>query len=387
MDSCQDIPSKDRDDLFELGDTVEKTISTTDALEYFQRERRGAVVNGLIAAKLEALGLTMVPPIEDADYYGSVRIRRLDPTPPEGAAIHVPSADDLVESQTSLENPIGSVLSSLKLDAEELDSLTYGMKVADAVELMKSKGRTKMPLFFNDSDRSTLIGTVTMADFALGIPDSAALVTLAQTQVPVVSTNEKLSDWIPSILQHGFIYGRNPEGNIVQIYTTHDLAEHLNSIAQMFLRVHEIEELLRSVLSQVPDEKLREATRSIRSLGEIRAFNTEDSLFTTEEIQGQGDTERYVEKLMFSDYMKCISHPEVWADYFEGAKTSTLLKLDRDLCLRSLNDARLARNSVMHISRQEVLETLAPSLECLAVWLRKIRPQPASPTATSDANV
>lgn len=244
---------------------------------------------------------------------------------------------------------------------------------------MKTKGRTKMPLFFDDVDRSTLIGTVTLTDCTMDVAShETRLVELAQTQVPVVLTNEKLSDWIPAILQHGFVYGRNPDGCVVQIYTTHDLAVHLNSIAQMFLRVHEIEELMRNILDQVPDHELREAMNNVGNINSIATSDGSGNLFKPEEIRpaGQSSTERFVESLMFSDYMKCISYPEVWTGYFASANTN--LALDREKCLRSLNDARLARNRVMHISRQEVLETLAPSLECLAVWLRKIQPKVGS---------
>lgn len=367
--------SEQSSDPFEINGDDERSVRATAFLEFFGRERRGAIVNGLIAAELTNRGLEMFPSIEDADYYGNVLIRRRKPAPPQRQNGLVKSETNQPLIQTSAANPIGSFISSLKSDAEELDVLTYGMTVEQAVELMKAKGRTKMPLFFDDVDRSTLIGTVTLTDCTMDVAShETRLVELAQTQVPVVLTNEKLSDWIPAILQHGFVYGRNPDGCVVQIYTTHDLAVHLNSIAQMFLRVHEIEELMRNILDQVPDQELRDAMNNVGNINSIASSDGSGNLFKPEEIRpaGQGGSERFVESLMFSDYMKCISYPDVWTSYFASANTG--LVLDREKCLRSLNDARLARNRVMHISRQEVLETLAPSLECLAVWLRKIQP-------------
>lgn len=362
-------------DLFDLGDESFKEVYTVDVLNYFGRKRRGVVVNRLIEDSLADNNLTMIPDIEEADYYGYVTIAENaldeDDSP-------VPSPSFSEETRRSEDGGAvgrGSFLSSLKPDdAEELQSLSYDMTVSDAVEKMRSSGFRKMPLFFDSRDRSTLIGTVCIDDLAFDSVDEGTtrLVHLAQRQVPVVNTNEKLSDWIPSILEHGFIYGRGKDGSVVQIYTTHDVALHLNSVSEMFLRIYELENLLRGVFGLVDEETLRSAARRSGPLHEILDSTGCGPLFTQSDIspQDNGGEERYVETLTFANYMKCMSDDVIWENYFSDSVNG--IELDRDRCLRSLNDARLARNRVMHVDRQEVLETLAPSLECLAVWLRKI---------------
>jgi hypothetical protein len=264
------------------------------------------------------------------------------------------------------------VLSSLKDDAEELDFLEYGASVDDAINLMKEKGRTKLPLFFSATDKATLIGTVTLADLTFDVTDvDSKLVEKASTQVPVIGTNEKLFDWIPAIMSYGFVYGKNHDGQIVQIYTTHDVATHLNAIAAMFLRANELEELVRTVLAEVDEKELARARRSVGSLKDLDLDGAGKKLKQNDiSPSGGSDAEqRLVDTFTFADYMKCIADPLIWEQHFASRDVPMM---DKERCIRSLNDARLARNEVMHFGRSNALGTLIPSFEALAVWLRKL---------------
>lgn len=349
------------------------TISTLDLLWSYGRERRGSVVNNLIMSDLERHGLRMKPEISEADYYGNVLIYVHEPIEDEDFST-VDVSNEMRSSGSLDESQMGWILSSLKEDGDMLDFLQYGDSVETAIETMKVKGRSKLPLFFDGNDKSTLIGTVTLDDltFDTATKDSK-LVEKAQTHVPVVSTNEKLFDWIPAILQHGFVYGKNSEGSVVQIYTTFDVAMHLNSIAQMFLRVNELEDLIRSVLSKIPSDEVKDAKSEISNLHSIPLNSSGDMIFSREDIQSNNNeaAQHVSETFVFADYMKCFGSNTLWDNYFSSSING--FKLDKDKCLKSLNDARLARNRVMHSSSQDILDTLIPSFECLAVWLRKIK--------------
>ncbi len=344
-------------------------LATSYVLECFGRSRRGAMVNRQINAWLAKHELEMFPDISSADYYGEVEIRRLslssEPKTPEEAG----GPNEYSSDQASTG---GWVLSALKSDADELDALQYGDSVNDAIELMQQRKRTKLPVFFSKSDRSTLIGTVTLSDLTFDkVSERTKLINVATTQVPVVGTNEKLFDWVPTILQHGFIYGKNPKDEIVQIYTTWDLATHLNSIAAMFLRANEIEELLRGVLADVPEHKLRAAINR-GPLTDIFVDAEESIKLTAEEVRGDGsdDSERsYAHTLMFADYIKAAADETIWAEVFRGGR---ITDEDKPRCIRSLNDARLARNRVMHFNRSQIPEDMIPSFEALAAWLRQV---------------
>lgn len=363
--------SEDELDAFANSIDESKRFRTTYVLKCFGRTRRGQVVNKLINDWLHENGLEMFPAIADADYYGEVIIHRRD------ASLNFSTNKDTLSSSTASTPAISGVnswvLSSLKDDAEELDYLEYGATVEDAVELMKQKSRTKLPLFFSKEDKSGLIGTVTLAQLTYDqMGDNPKLVEKATVQVPVVGTNEKLFDWVPTILRHGFIYGKNQDDEIVQMYTTFDVATHLNAIAAMFLRANEIEELLREVLSQVPEEDLRNAREQTRSLRSIPLDTSETKFFAQEDLASGNSLDalhREVDSMMFSDYMKCIGDPQIWNEHF--ARTD-IPGIDKETCMTSLNDARIARNTVMHFNRSDSLENLIPSFEALAVWLRKV---------------
>lgn len=366
------LVSEEEDELDEFLNSGEasRSFPTQYVLVCFGRTRRGAAVNARIQAWLQENHLEMRPEIAEADYYGDVLIRRA--VEPERGVPDVPVRPSVSNSALSFPGATSWVLSSLKDDAEELDCLEYGASIDAAVDLMKEKNRTKLPLFFSKSDRETLIGTVTLADLTFDVADSKSkLVEKAVTQVPVIGTNEKLFDWIPAIMSYGFVYGKNHDGQIVQIYTVHDVATHLNTIAAMFLRANEIEELVRTLLENVDDQDIARAKQAARSLGHIDLDGAGKRL-DRQEISPSGDSDtdqRVVDSLTFADYMKCIADPQIWEQHFASLDIAIM---DKERCLRSLNDARLARNEVMHFGRSNSLSALIPSFEALAVWLRKV---------------
>lgn len=363
---------QDELDNFALSSEGARFFRTTYVLECFGRERRGANVNRRIEQWLHERNLEMFPAIADADFYGEVEIRRISKSS-ENADV---AESEYVTSGSPVQAASGVnswVLSSLKDDAEELDFLEYGASVEDAINKMKDRGRSKLPVFFSGDDRSSLIGTVKLAELTFEkIEENSKLIEKTTTQVPVVGTNEKLFDWIHEILKNGFIYGKNDIGEVVQIYTTFDVARYMNTISEMFLRANEIEELLRSFLSRVRESDLRDAQKRFKNLTEIPIDDVGGKFFRRNEISpdgGQDSELRYVDSLMFGDYMKCIGDPKIWDEHFSE---TGIRGIDKERCLRSLNDARLARNTVMHFNRSDSFEKLIPSFESLAVWLRRV---------------
>lgn len=359
-------------DQFLASARVSERFRTQAVLGCFGRERRGPVVNDQIEGWLAENRLEMFPRIADADYYGEVEVRRLGETGETPAKTTESTSGD--ETPFVPRTGLGSwVLSSLKDDAEELDFLLYTSTVEDALTKMKDRGRSKVPLFFSKDDFSSLVGTVTMSNLTYDkVNKDSHLPSQAIVQVPVVRTDEKLFDWIPSILSYGFIYGKNHDGEIVQIYTTHDVASHLNTIAAMFLRANEVEELIRTILMRVTDDDLDAARRRHSQLTNVPLDNQGTTFFSRQDIaasESQALEQRAVETMTFADYMKCIGDPTIWSQHFES---TGLPALHKEACLRSLNDARRARNTVMHFNRSDSLDSLIPSFEASAVWLRQV---------------
>lgn len=363
-------------------------VSTREVLGWFGRERRGSVVNSWINRVLENEGLAISPAIEEADYYGAVEIsklqRQIEPDRDiESETFDESNEEDQSPSVSAESSQWGWILSSLKDDADPFYFVEYGATVGDALETMKEHGCTKLPVFLRGVERTSLIGTVVAADLTCDVAtQDDKVVPKAVHQVPVASTTDKLFDCIPLILQHGYIYGRANNGEVVQIYTRHDVAMHLNSLTQMFLRVNEIEDLMRRVLRQVPEEELNENPYRRKTLRQIPLDSAEPpSTLDSDEVSGGGqDVEHVSSSYTFADYMKALSSDDIWERYFSPNLPDSFGK---ELCIRSLNDARIARNRVMHGSRQEALQSLVPSFECAAVWLRRISPSESSSQTTS----
>lgn len=333
-----------------------KAYPTVDILRAFKRERRGSRAVQEISQFFAERNFRLEPPIGDADYYGSVEVRR--------EASHSESNAD--------ERDIASAfLSALKNDGVDLDCLYYGMTLEDAVEQMSLTDRTKMPLFFDENDKTSLIGTVLLSDIAseLARHSDRKLVELATLNVPCVRTSDQIQDWIPAILEHGFIYGKDSHDQVVQIYTAKDVAKYLHDLANMFLRAYEVENLIRQILEDLDDSEIHHARSNTPQLTDIKELGSDKPLFSPQDLSSHNsETEAPIEQLTFADYMKCLADEAIWGKHF----ASLDLDLDRDLCIKSLNDARLARNHVMHYGRQDKMQQLGSSFECLAVWLRKV---------------
>lgn len=371
-EDTQEVESEaQEEDFFLAAHGGEPQRVTTEAvLAYFGRERRGARLYREVQERLENLDLVMFPHIEDADYYGEVLIQRRPITGEDTGDA------ELVESVIV---PVGSapsetfdrqqrVLSLLKDDNDKLDYLTYDMTVEKAVAEMKQKGRTKMPLFFDHENKKNLIGTVTAEKIAFSEYDSPKIIDLAETRVPVVRTSEPLFDWVDTILENGFVYGKDADDEVVQIYTTADVAKYLNSITQMYLRLDELEEVIREVLVKIDEEEIGNALLRTKSLHAIN-LNSENQHLSDDEVKAD-DSDRgshRAKRLTFGEYMKVIGDDTIWEMYF-GSELPTLSK---ESCIRSLNDARKVRNRVAHNNRSESGSAIAV-VDAVKAWLNHL---------------
>lgn len=354
-------------------------VETIAVLGMFGRERRGSAVNREIREYLIENDLDMLPSIEDADYYGTVQLSRRPEDDGKPADDSAPAGPELANPKTAgpstapLEDS-RTVLSSLKADKDgNLDFLTFGMTAEQAAEKMHTSGRSKMPLFWDENARDYIIGTVRISDLTFDRADSKTnIVDLAQLQVPIVSTDEHLLDAIPIILENGFVYGRGANGTIVQIYTVADVSSHLNSLAQMFIRANSIEDRLRTFLQSIPEHELKRAKRATSDINSI-VLNHKGETLSEEELAGQtGEGEHIVHQFTFADYMKIFADQGVWDTYIRPSSPGS--DLSREKCIRSLNLARKARNSVMHGTKPEHLEALLPSFKLLESWIKNMRP-------------
>ena len=268
------------------------------------------------------------------------------------------------------------MVSSLKDDDAELDRLHYGDKVEFAVNEMQRRGHSRMPLFFQKGDKTMLIGTVSVQDLLLAEEGTTELVDLAQTTLPEIPTDDKLFDHIQTILEHGAAYGKDPSGEIVQIYTASDVANRLNTLAQMFLRVNEIEDLARQFLTGIDEQEVEAARNAHKSLKDIPLDLGGNKHLSQNDIATNETKGHPAESYMFSDYMKCIGNPGLWERHVQSTPFGE--HLDKENCIRSFNGARIARNAVAHRADQETLSKLVPQLESLAVWMRKLVAESAS---------
>lgn len=155
----------------------------------------------------------------------------------------------------------------------------------------------------------------------------------------VAESADNLMDLVPTILANDFIYFRSRENIIVGIVTATDLAATFQNSTGLFVRIGEIESLLRQILDQL-------------SLPDLES--SLDKSIPREDFGGASD-------MTFGEYIRVLENPKHWSALGLG--------LDRKTCVASLKEVLDLRNDIMHFrARAEDIDSAAAVLGCLK-WL------------------
>ncbi|KAA8720370.1 hypothetical protein [Corynebacterium spheniscorum] len=435
-------------------------VSVQKLLEIAGVKRRGKQITRRINTKFADAELIFEPALAQADYYGQVRIR---PQKPETRSSKVSSAsedagDELAPRQTEI------MLSALKEDSAEFECLALGTTPLEALDEMVQSGYSKMPLFWDINKRTSFIGTVRVSKLGAVIADAYAtpssgpanenqpkeeskpqekenkpqeeenklkkeermpqldaedLLRAVETGAKVVSTSERLDDWVQEILDSGYIYGKDADGNIVQIYTRSDIGTYMHRMANAFIRVQNLEEVIRAILPRFMTSNLQDGSfdnelKKIRriSLQDVKSFVREEPLLKSDAGEDRTDPQKKILDLTFAQYVKCFGSEDLWMRWIQrqrklagseisaaepsesadqqsssGTDTSTqtrkLTKQDlskeekrqRDRLILDLDAVRRFRNELMHGKLKEAIGEELIVLDCLSKGLDAMFPE------------
>jgi hypothetical protein len=141
-----------------------------------------------------------------------------------------------------------------------------------------------------------------------------------------IRSSFSIFDAIPIIVTHQYVLVRSEDNKISGIITASDLSEQFRLLAEPFLLLGEIENLLRGLIA---DRFSNEDLAGVR-----------DPSDAGRKIQGPDD-------LAFGEYLRLFEKPERWEQFG--------LAIDRVSFCRDLDSIRQIRNDVMHFDSDGVL--------------------------------
>jgi len=159
-----------------------------------------------------------------------------------------------------------------------------------------------------------------------------------------IRSSFSIFDAIPIIVTHQYVLVRGNDNKITGIITASDLSDQFRLLAEPFLLLSEIENLLRSLIAD---------RFSVEDLVDIRDPNDK-----SREIQGPGD-------LAFGEYLRLLEKPQRWQKFG--------LSIDRTAFCKDLDNIRRIRNDVMHFDSDGVLPKELDNLRDFKKFLNHVQ--------------
>ena len=243
----------------------------------------------------------------------------------------ISSTLSLLANDAQTHDPLeGWTVASVLPDDVELQYVRASDSIAVAKTLMHICDFSQIPVLSHD--RTQVLGSVnwkSLARFASAGKSTAGEV--MQHGGVVADISAPLLQHFEEIVANDYIFVRDTYGMITHVVTTTDLAISFESIAGPFIRIREIERLLREILTvRIP-------------LNDIIA-NVRREYF--------GSKVKTVHDLTFNHYVKIFEKPHLWARIG--------LPFDHRTIVDQLETVNSVRNQVVHfrptpLSRQQEL--------------------------------
>lgn len=302
-----------------------REVAVREFLGYWGYKRRGSSILRLIERSLADRGLTSVPEIAKADYYGSIKI--LD------------QRDLSDDADLEIGWPISSVL-----DVEnELIAVGPDDSLPTVETLMIMHDFSQIPVL--NKTRRELHGSVTWRSIARwhGDRSEATARQVIDVNNQTARSSDNLLDHIARIIEHQFIYIYDPSNVYVGIITATDLAESFLATSGPFIKIGEIEHRLRTLVNQLPLPVIQQAKQP-------------------------GDSSRQVKSasdLNFGEYVRLLENSENW--------NQLAVPFDRVTVIHNLREVNDARNDVMHFRPSPFDSQVTEAIDRCLNWLRASR--------------
>ena len=342
--------------LAKISDEVESgevppPVTTREFLSWFGAQRRGYSIVRQIRRELEKYDLLTAPDFE-SNYIDAplhlIRIARVEEPvsepderveiAPEGteARVDLPGTN----SDWVLRDPTYRI-SKLAPANQAIISVRPDSTLAEVVGLLLLKNFSQLPVMTNEREvKGVITWTSIGSRLALSKLSGDAARNFMEPHHEIRSSFS-IFDAIPIIVTHQYVLVRSEDNRISGIITASDLSEQFRLLAEPFLLLGEIENLLRGLIAD---------RFSTEDLAGVR-----DPSDAARKIQGPDD-------LAFGEYLRLLEKPERWEQFG--------LAIDRVGFCKDLDNIRRIRNDVMHFDSDGVLPRELDSLRDFKKFLK-----------------
>jgi CBS domain-containing protein len=331
-------------------------VTTREFLSWFGAQRRGYWIVRQIRRELEESKLQTIPDFESNYIDAHLQLTRMeneeDQTLTQQDQV-VETADvETVETRVDLQttNPDWVRrdptyrISKLGPANQYVVSVTPDGTLAEVIALLLLKNFSQLPVMTNEREvKGVITWTSIGARLALSKPPGEWARDFMEPHHEI-RTNFSLFDAIPTIVTHQYVLVRGQDNRITGIITASDLSEQFRLLAEPFLLLGEIENLLRGLIAD---------RFSTADLAGIR-----DPIDGARQIEGPDD-------LAFGEYLRLLEKPDRWEQFG--------LAIDRVSFCKDLDNIRRIRNDVVHFDSDGVLPKELDSLRDFKKFLNEIQ--------------
>ncbi|WP_291849114.1 CBS domain-containing protein [Bradyrhizobium sp.] len=235
-------------------------------------------------------------------------------------------------------------LSKLGPANQKVISVTPNGTLEEVVGILLLKNFSQLPVMTNERE---VKGVITWASIgsrlALSRPPGSWARDFMEPHHEIRSTFS-IFDAIPVVVHHQYVLVRGDDNRITGIITASDLSGQFRLLAEPFLLLGEIENLLRGLIAD---------RFSASDLTDVR-----DPSDSARQIHGPDD-------LAFGEYQRLLEKPDRWKQFG--------LAIDRVSFCRDLDNIRRIRNDVMHFDPEGVLQVELDSLRDFKTFLGQVQ--------------
>ena len=331
-------------------------VTTRQFLSWFNAQRRGYWIVRDIRRRLKEAGLQTIPDFEGAYIDAPIRFTLIDESPsnndgegPETATgtlqvevVTPPSVQEVATATLVSKDPTYRI-SKLAAANQSIVSIKPNGTLAEAVTILMARDFSQLPVMTSERE---VKGVVSWRSIGSRLALSNGGTTAQDLMEPhhEIRSHFSIFDAIPIIVAHQYVLVRGDDNRITGIITASDLSSQFRTLAEPFLLLGEIENLVRAMIAD---------RFSAAELLEAR-----DPSATDRDIQG-------VDDLNFGEYIRLLENPDRWKQFS--------IQVDRVTFCKDLDRVRQIRNDVMHFDPDGVPSDDLDTLRYFTNFLKQIQ--------------
>jgi len=331
-----------------------QAVTTREFLSWFQAQRRGYWIVREIREELEKAGLQTVPDFEAAYIDAPLELRQVvaasrgkKSAQNQDVLINSPNATDAGADSSDLPKIVTTDptyrISKLDPANQPVVSVRPDATLAECITILMSRDFSQLPVMTGDREVKGVVSWKTIGS-RLALSNGASKAQDFMAPHYEIRASASLFDAIPPIISHEYVLVRDGHNRISGIITASDLSQQFMILAEPFLLLAEIENLVRSMIGdRFKSEELAGAR---------------DPADAGRQVSGVAD-------LTFGEYIRLLQNPDRWQKLG--------LAVDRATFCKDLEAIRDIRNDVMHFDPESIVEQQLDKLRNFTNFLKQIQ--------------